>query len=149
MQPFYNNIGKRLVKTPKIYFYDTALACFLLGIENETHLETHPLRGMIFENYIVLEFLKNRSNTGKTNNLLFYRDKSQHEIDIIQDFGTQYRAFEIKSARTFHSDFLNNLNYLKKLLGDSLVSTQVIYDGENELYTEENGIVNYRNIKIE
>ena len=147
LQPFYKNIGKRLVKAPKIYFYDTALACFLLGIENESHLETHPLRGMIFENYVVLEFMKNRYNAGKTNNLLFYRDKSQREVDIVQDFGTQYRGYEIKSSRAFHPDFLNNLNYLKKLLGDSLVSTQVIYDGDNELNTDNNGIVNFRNIK--
>ena len=146
LQPFYKNIGKRLVKAPKIYFYDTALACFLLGIENESHLETHPLRGMIFENYVVLEFMKNRYNAGKTNNLLFYRDKSQREVDIVQDFGTQYRGYEIKSSRAFHPDFLNNLNYLKKLLGDSLVSTQVIYDGDNELNTDNNGIVNFRNI---
>jgi predicted AAA+ superfamily ATPase len=147
LHPFYKNVGKRLIKTPKLYFYDTALACFLLGIENENHLETHPLRGMLFENYVVLELLKNRYNAGKDNNLLFYRDKSQREIDIVQDFGATCRAFEIKSATAFRPDFLNNLKYLKSLLGDALVSTQVIYDGNSIIDIQENGVVNFRNVE--
>ena len=146
LQPFYQNIGKRLVKASKIYFYDTAIICFLLGIETPEQLKTHPLRGAIFENYVVLEFLKNRYNAGKTNNLFFYRDKSQCEIDIIQQFGCQYNAYEIKSATSFHSDFTGNLNYLKKLLGDTLIKRQVIYDGTSGLDTFENGVINFRNI---
>ena len=148
LPPFFENIGKRLIKTPKIYFCDTGLVCFLLGIETPEQLTTHPLRGAIFENYVMLEFLKNRYNAGKSNNLFFYRDKSQREIDIVQQFGYQYRAYEIKSATAFHSDFFNNLKYLKNLLGDRLLSTKVIYDGSNELNIDENGTVNFRNIKL-
>ena len=146
LQPFYENIGKRLIKTPKIYFYDTGLVCFLLGIETPEQLKTHPLRGAIFENYVVLEFLKNRFNAGKPNNLFFYRDKSQREVDIVQQFGYQYRAYEIKSAIAFHSDFLNNLKYLKNLLGDRLLTTKVIYDGTSELNADENGSINFRSV---
>ncbi|MCL2728173.1 MAG: ATP-binding protein, partial [Bacteroidales bacterium] len=146
LQPFYQNIGKRLVKSPKIYFHDTAIICFLLGIETPEQLKTHPLRGAIFENYVVLEFLKNRFNAGKANNLFFYRDKSQREVDIVQQFGHQYHAYEIKSAVTFHSDFTGNLNYLKKVLGDTLIKKQVIYDGVLELDTPENGVINFRNM---
>jgi predicted AAA+ superfamily ATPase len=146
LQPFYKNVGKRLVKTPKIYFYDTAIVCFLLGIENAEQLKTHPLRGAIFENYIVLDFLKNRFNAGKTNNLFFYRDKSQREIDIVQEFGYQYRAYEIKSATNFNSDFFNNLNYLKNIFGDNLLSTQLIFDGKTEIDKLDNGTLNFRNI---
>ena len=113
LPPFFRNVGKRLIKTPKIYFYDTGLLCFLLGIENANHLQTHPLRGAIFENMVVLEFLKNRFNAGKLSNLYFYRDKSQREIDIVQEFADTFKAYEIKSASGFHSDFMNNLNYLK------------------------------------
>jgi predicted AAA+ superfamily ATPase len=149
LQPFYQNIGKRLVKISKIYFYDTALVCFLLGIENREQLKMHPLYGQIFENFVVLEFLKNRIHAGKSNNLFFYRDKSQHEIDIIQEFGYKYCAYEIKSATTFHSDFTKNLDYLKKLLGDRLLSTKVIFDGDIELDSTENGIINFRNIQNE
>lgn len=148
LPPFFRNVGKRLIKTPKIYFYDTGLLCFLLGIENESHLQTHPLRGAIFENLVVLEFLKQRFNTGKLSNLYFYRDKSQREIDIVQEFADKFKGYEIKSATSFHSDFTNNLKYLKNLLGERLISTQVIYDGEDEFDTEENGLMNFRNIKF-
>jgi len=146
--PFYQNIGKRLVKAPKIYFYDTAVVCFLLGIETPEQLKTHPLRGAIFENYVVLEFLKNRYHHGKSNNLFFYRDQSQREVDIVQQFGHQYCAYEVKSAVTFHSEFTGNLNYLKKLLCDTLIKTRVIYDGDTYLDTPENGVVNFRWICI-
>jgi len=147
LPPFYRNIGKRLVKTPKIYFYDTGMACYLNGIENEQQLATHPLRGAIFENLAVLEFFKNRFNAGKDANLYFYRDQSQHEIDILQEFGNQYHAYEVKSAQVFHANFLDNLKYLKSVMGnDLLVKTQVIYDGEMALNTPENGMINIRNI---
>jgi predicted AAA+ superfamily ATPase len=101
LPPFYKNISKRLVKTPKIYFYDTALVCFLLGIETIQQLNTHPLRGALFENLVVLEFLKKRFNEGKMSNLYFYRDHSQQEINLLQDLGEQYHAYEIKSAKSF------------------------------------------------
>jgi len=146
LPPFFRNIGKRLVKSPKIYFYDTAVLCFLLGLENAEQLSTHPLRGEIFENFVVLEFLKKRYNEGKTNNLFFYRDKSQREVDIVQEFAHQCKAYEIKSAQSFNADFFNNLKYLKKILGDSLISTQVIYDGKSELDVAENGMINFRSL---
>jgi len=148
LHPFFENIGKRLIKSPKIYFCDTGLICFLLGIETPEQLKTHPLRGAIFENYVVLEFLKSRYNAGKPNNLFFYRDKSQREIDIVQQFGYQYRAYEIKSATAFHSSFFNNLKYLKNLLGDRLLSTKLIYDGNSELNIDDNGTINFRNVKL-
>lgn len=148
LPPFHRNIGKRLVKSPKLYFYDTGLACFLLGIENETQLATHPLRGSLFENLIVLEFFKNRFNKGKLPNLFYYRDKSQKEIDLIKENGTKLSAYEIKSAKNFTKSFVNNLDYLKKIIGDDVVSTQVIFDGENEIDTPENGMLNFRNSTI-
>ena len=149
LPPFYKNIGKRLIKTPKIYFYDTGMVCYLNGIENEQQLTTHPLRGAIFENLAVLEFLKKRFNTGKNSNLYFYRDQSQREVDIVQEFGNQYHAFEVKSAKAFHSSFLDALKYLRSVMGnDSLVKTQVIYDGEIELDIPENGMINIRNVRF-
>ena len=148
IHPFYRNIGKRLIKTPKIFFYDTGLLCFLLGIENEEHLASHPLRGAIFENFVVLEFLKNRFNSGKLSNLCFYRDQSQREIDLVLEFGDKFKAYEIKSATTFHVSFVSNLNYLKHILGDKLITTQVIYDGEISMDTPEDGLVNFRKIKF-
>nr|WP_168199348.1 DUF4143 domain-containing protein [Pedobacter aquae] len=121
----------------------------MLGIENEQHLDVHPLRGAIFENLVVLEFIKNRFNKGKLPNLYFYRDKSQHEIDLIEEKGLQLHAYEIKSAKAFTRDFLNNLNYLRKIVGQDMASTRVIYDGPDDYETSENGIINFRNIKFD
>ncbi|MDR1485729.1 MAG: ATP-binding protein [Planctomycetaceae bacterium] len=146
LPPFYKNIRKRLVRTPKIYFYDTSLVCFLLGINDIKQLNTHPLRGAIFENFVVLEFIKKRFNEGKASNLYFYRDNSQREVDLLQDMGDQYNAYEIKSAKSFHSDFMDNLKFLKTLLGDKLLNTKLIYDGETEIRSPENGTYNFRNL---
>ncbi len=148
LPPFFRNIGKRLVKSPKIYFYDTGLVCFLLGIENEQQLATHPLRGALFENMVVLEFFKSRYNRGKLPNLYFYRDKSQNEVDLIEEKGTKLFAYEIKSAKAFTKSFVKNLDYFRKVAGDDVVSTQVIYDGENDIHTSENGMLNFRNLKF-
>lgn len=147
LPPFFRNIGKRLVKTPKIYFYDTGLACYLLGIENERQLETHPLRGALFENMVVLEFVKRRFNAGKVPKLFFYRDKSQREVDLIEENGTELYAYEIKSAKAFTKSFVHNLDYFRQVAGKDVVSTQVIYDGEMDINTPENGMLNFRNIE--
>lgn len=150
LPPFYRNIGKRLVKSAKLYFYDTGLACFLLGIENIKQLASHPLRGALFENMVVLEFIKSRLNQGKNLNLYFYRDKSQNEIDLIEENGAQLKAYEIKSAKSFTKSFTKGLDYLRKIkgIGDNVISTQIIYDGEQEILSNENGICNFRNLKI-
>ncbi len=149
LPPFYKNIGKRLVKSPKIYFTDTGLACFLLGIENEKQLETHPLRGALFENMVVLEFLKNRLNSGKLPYLYFYRDKSQKEVDLIEKNAGLINGYEIKSAKAFNKSFVDGLNYLRRILGDEVASTQVIYDGELNIFSPENGMCNFRNIPFD
>lgn len=144
LQPFFRNIGKRLVKTPKIYFYDVGLACYLLGIQSPEQVATHPLRGNLFENLVVTEMLKTRYNKGKRSNLYFYRDKGQHEVDVLQEYGNELRAYEIKSATAINSDFFSNLKYIKPLLGDALLSTQVLYDGNSDWNQPENGYINFR-----
>ncbi len=146
LMPYYSNIGKRLAKTPKIYFYDVGLASFLMGIQEAGQIESHPLRGALFENMVVTEMLKQRFNNGENNNLYFYRDNSQKEVDIIQSNGSKLNAFEVKSAQKYDSSFFKNLKYLKKLFGESVASTQIIYDGETNDFSPENGIFNFRNI---
>lgn len=148
LPPFFRNIGKRLVKSPKLYFYDTGLVCFLLGIENEQHLDTHPLRGSIFENMVVLEFFKNRYNNGKLPHFYFYRDKSQSEVDLIEEVGSDLYIYEIKAAKSFSKEFVRTLDYLRKIVNNGVRSTQVIYDGEIDIQSAENGMLNFRNIKF-
>lgn len=148
LPPFYENIGKRLIKAPKLYFFDTGLLCYLLGIENEQQLSTHPLRGAIFENYVVAEAYKQLTNRGKEPTLYFYRDSSQHEIDLLLQRGYQYEGYEIKSSQTFTREFLSGLHYLSKLLGERLTRSAVIYAGSEQLETPHDGIINYRDFKL-
>lgn len=147
LRPFYRNIGKRLTKKAKIYFYDSGLVCYLLGIRTTEQLNTHPLRGEIFENMVVGDMIKNIYNKGTDNNLFFYRDKSQHKVDVIQEDGLQLKAYEIKSAQIINTDFYKNLDYFRKLIGKDLISSQIIYAGDEELTSNENGYINYLNIK--
>jgi hypothetical protein len=144
--PFYENIGKRLVKSPKIYFYDTGLACFLLGIENENQLSRDPIRGALFENMVVNECLKFRLNRGKDSNIYFYRDSAQHEVDILLKYGLEFSIMEVKSAKTFTKEFAKNLTWLQKTMEGRISSSTVIYDGENELKSETNGLINFRSL---
>jgi predicted AAA+ superfamily ATPase len=144
MQPFYRNIGKRLTKTPKIYFYDVGLVCYLLGIETAQQLEHHPLRGAIFENMVVCELLKGRYNKGLEKNIMFYRDKTC-EVDILQEEAGQLHAYEVKSAERFHPDFTKSLEYLKVLLKDNLLSLNIVYTGDN-LSIGSIHLRNYKNI---
>lgn len=146
LHPYFRNVGKRLSKTPKIYFYDTGLVCQLLGINNAQQLAHHPLRGAIFENMVVVDMLKRRFNEGLRNNLFFYRDKSGKEVDVLQEEGAGVHAYEIKSAEHFHPDFTKGLTYLRSLLGDDLLSSRVIYAGSEQLPAQFGGLVSYRSM---
>lgn len=145
LPPYYENIGKRLTKTPKIYFYDTGLACYLLGIENEDQLKNHPLRGNLFENMVINEAMKNRFNQGKTANLYFYRDKSQKEVDLLHVKANDFHIYEIKSGQTFHADFMNGINYFKNIFKNRVTNSAVIYDGD----TTTNHMINFRDFYLE
>jgi len=127
LKPHNKNYNKTIVKRPKIYFQDTALVCYLLGIRNANQLATHPLRGSIFETMVVMELIKQRTNKGLPVNLYYWRDKTGHEIDIIIDNGTELIPIEIKSGKTFNSEFLKNLHYWSKLSGFS--KSYLLYGG--------------------
>lgn len=149
LQPYHDNISKRLVKTPKIYFYDTGILCFLLGIENAKQLETHPLRGAIFENLVVSEFIKSRLNEGKLPNFYFYRDSRGTEIDLVQTVANDLHFYEIKSSQTFNTHFFDNINKVSKIFGDRVTKSAVIYDGNETIHADVNGLYNFRNLPLE
>lgn len=146
LPPFYRNINKRLVKTPKIYFYDVGMVCYLLGIKSAEQVESHPLRGQIFENMVISEFLKKQYNLGLDNNLFFYRDKGQHEVDIVQEDGLNLYAYEIKLSPQIHPDFYKNLRYFRSLFPDVTLLTQVINTGKENNNDTEIGHINYLKI---
>ena len=145
LKPHHKNFNKTIVKRPKIYFYDTALVCYLLGIRNVTQLKTHPLRGAIFEGMVVTELIKKRTNSGLTINLFYWRDKTGHEIDIIVDNGGKLLPIEIKSGKTFNAEFLKNSDYWRKLSGTN--KSILLYAGaQNQLRSNGKEIVNWRKI---
>ncbi|MBR2154103.1 MAG: ATP-binding protein [Bacteroidaceae bacterium] len=145
LPPYYANIGKRLTKSPKLYFYDTGLATWLMGINTIEQLDIHPLRGALFENVVINEAMKQKLNHGENPQLYFYRDQRQHEVDLLEEKpdGTLC-AYEIKSSMTFRSDFFTQLSYIRKVLGEKIESTQVLYDGIQENAQSIDGFLNYR-----
>ncbi len=145
LPPYFRNIGKRLIKASKIYFYDTGLLCFLLGIHNPQELDTHPMRGAIFENMVVCEFLKQQHNFNLSSSLYFYRDNKK-EVDLLREDGLTVDAFEIKVAQQDNTSFYGGLEYLSKIYGENIRSTQVIYSGETERVSSKNGLQNYYNL---
>jgi predicted AAA+ superfamily ATPase len=144
LPPYYENIGKRLVKSPKVYFYDTGLACFLLGIETEQQLSVHPLRGALFENMVINEAVKSCLNRGKETKLFFFRDQSQKEVDLVHTFGHDLHIYEIKSAQTFHKEFFKNIEYLKEIFKERITRSALLFDGDSELPAQQNGVYNFR-----
>ncbi len=131
LEPFSENIGKRLMKSPKLYFYDTGLASFLLGIESEAHLKTHPLYGNLFENMVVCEFLKHRFNRGKTLNLSFFRDSKGNEVDIVYSVANHKLPVEIKAGATVNRDYFKGLNYFEKLFPELPFGKMLVYGGKD------------------
>lgn len=131
LHPYYSNLGKRLSKMPKVYFYDVGLLCFLLNISTPEQLAVHPLRGAIFENLVITEILKDRLNNAKRPNLSFYRENAGREVDLVQETATGLILTEIKSASTYNKDFSRNIKYLADLLGDKVSETRIVYDGDS------------------
>lgn len=142
VQSFHANISKRLIKTPKLYFYDVGLAAYLLGIENPSHVATHPLRGHLFENLIVAEALKCRFNGGKRSNLLFFRDRAGLEVDLLLTNGHQVTAVEIKAGETVTQSFFGNLKKLKELLPDRVVEEILVHAGASQYVREGVHVIN-------
>ena len=130
LEPYFANISKRLVKMPKVYFYDTGLLCFLLGITTAEQLAVHPLRGAIFENMVLVEMVKRRVNAAELPRLYFYRDSAGVEIDIVEERDMALQLTEVKSSATYTSDFLKNIKIVSAVAGLHVGSWQVVYDGD-------------------
>lgn len=135
LQPFYNNFNKRILKTPKLYFIDTGLACSLLGIRKTGELDLSHFRGALVENYIIVECLKNSSNQNSEQAFYYWRDNKGVEVDLIIDKGTTFLPVEIKSAETFSNDFTKNLKKIKSYSG--VEEAVIVYAGKMEFETSD------------
>jgi len=144
LPPYFENFGKRLIKAAKLYFYDVGLATYLLGIESTQQLARDPLRGALFENMVLMELIKTRTNRGLDPQFHFYRDNHQNEIDILFKRGSDLLPVEIKSAQTFHADFLKGLRYLQKIMPERFKEGYLVYDGQIEQKIDTFDLVNFR-----
>ena len=128
LQPFHADIRRRLVKSPKFYFYDVGLASYLIGIQHAGQIATHPLRGALFENAVVAEALKRRFNRGRRSNLSFFRDSRGLECDLFYETGHGIGAIEIKSGATVSSDYFRSLDRVAGLIPE-VSAKAVVYGG--------------------
>jgi hypothetical protein len=138
---YHANFSKRLIKMPKLHFYDSGLACWLLGVRNIGQLDVHPLRGAIFESWVVSEILKQRCNRGESNGVYFFRDKAGLECDVVVQGTKKLILAEAKAGQTVASDWAGNLRKIKELLekAGQAVSCVVVYGGAQR--QERQGIV--------
>ncbi len=146
LRPFFNNFTKRQMKSPKLYFYDTGVACSLLELSSPTQLATFYLRGPLFENFVINQILKNHLNQGENPNLSFWRDSTGNEVDVVDCTGEQRSIYEIKSGQTPNKSFLANLIKWQKISGDLPGACSVLYDGEITMKASEGNITPWRDI---
>lgn len=132
LRPWHANLGKRLVKSPKLYFLDTGLACYLRGIQKPEHLPGHPLRGALFETFVVSEAYKQHDHSGKPERLWFYRDSHGNEVDLLAGSETELSAWEIKSAMTLSSEFFKGLMNLRGV-SPKLKASSIVYCGDRKM----------------
>lgn len=129
LPPYFENFGKRVIKTPKYYFIDTGLLCFLLGIENPQQVARDPLIGQLFENLVVIDVLKNFYNKGKLDNLYFFRDSNGLEADLLLQQGRQLMPIEIKSSSTYKPELLKGLKRIMEL-SPQMANAHLVYSGD-------------------
>jgi predicted AAA+ superfamily ATPase len=147
LPPYYRNFNKRIIKSPKLYFYDSALVCQLLGIESAEQLQYHSGRGAIFEGYVISEIIKNYFNRGLTAPVFFWRDQQGDEVDLIVETGEKITAYEVKSSSTYTSDFTKNLDKIDKVSHGMVAKRILIYTGKEQMQLNQTLILPWQNIE--
>lgn len=143
LPPYFENFGKRIVKSSKLYFNDVGLATYLLGIQNEMQLKRDPLRGNLFENAILLELKKHQLSRGLDPSLFYYRDVQKNEVDVIYKKGHELIPIEIKSSKTYHSEFIEKLLFFQSIAKERAPHSFLIYAGEMEQHIQGISILNF------
>lgn len=146
LQPLHSNLNKRIVKSPKLYFYDSGLLCFLLKIHDSQSIKSSTNKGNIFENFIISEFLKNNYHQNLLRDLWFWRDSAGHEVDMIWQNDEFFNLVEIKASETIMSDMFKGLDYLQKLLPEKIKSKSLVHTGNFNQQRSEVDIVSWMNI---
>ena len=145
---YYENISKRLIKSPKLYFCDPGLACYLLEIESPKQLSRDKLRGNILENLVVMEAVKHRMNAGKEGGVFFYRDSNGNEVDILLKEEGEITALEVKSSMTYNTEFEKSLKKISGWIKTPVKRKAVVYTGDLENTAGEIELINYINLNL-
>jgi len=147
LPPYHRNFGKRLVKTPKLYFLDVGLMAWLLGIREASTIETHASRGALFETYVVSELVKRNFNAGRPADLYFWRDNVGHEVDVLYETPQGLQAIEIKSGSTFASDWTSTVRKWSSFAGDEALKPIILYGGDGDFEREGCRVIGWRELK--
>ena len=146
LSPHHRNYSKRVVKQPKLYFYDTGLLCALLGIHSADQIANHYLRGQIYESFVISEYVKRRYHAGLRSNAFFWRDSSGHEIDLLLEDGLECRAVEIKSGETLHENLFRGLRFFRELSSLPQDSLYLVYGGDRSQPRRDGQVLGWRDI---
>jgi uncharacterized protein len=148
LPPYFENFGKRSIKSPKLYFTDVGLASYCLDITRQEQLARDPLRGNLIENFVIAEIVKHRFNQGINSAVYFYRDSNQNEVDVIVKEGNTLCPIEIKASKTFNPFFLKGLNHFKSMVADRCQQGYLIYTGEHEQKIDWINVINYQHARL-
>jgi predicted AAA+ superfamily ATPase len=146
LPPYFKNFNKRIVKQPKLYFYDTGVVCSLLGLNSASQVQEFYLRGNLFENFVIAEYRKMALHNGNIPKIYFWRDNTGNEIDLLVDQGTKLNAIEIKSGMTLNQSFFGGLKKFRKFSGINEKSCFLVYGGDQDMPRKDARVVQWRNI---
>jgi predicted AAA+ superfamily ATPase len=148
LSPYHRNFNKRLTKTPKLYFHDTGLACSLLGIQSAEQIQLHYLRGGLFENMVINEYLKSAYARAITPQIFYWRDNNTTEVDLLVEEGLELQGFEIKASATMNDRYFKNLNRLASYAQGVLTDKTVVFDGDEMWHTSEGVCLPWRQFPL-
>lgn len=146
LQPFYQNFNKRVIKSPKLYFYDTGLLCYILGIRDTISFDDNPLRGSIFENLIVAEFHKKNEHQYLHQGYWFWRDSNGHEVGLLTENGNTFEIFEIKSTETISSALFNGMDFFESMTKARINKKTLIYGGSDNQERSKHTVLGWSNV---
>ena len=146
LPPWHTNTGKRLVKSPKLYFYDVGLACWLLGLRTAAQVSRDPLWGSLFENFIIMEAMKDRLNAGESAEMYFYRDSEGNEVDLLLPTGGKLHAIEIKAGATVNPDYFKGLKTFASHQPQALAGGNVVYGGLQSQHRSDWPVYSWQNL---
>ncbi len=148
LPPYHRNFGKRLVKTPKLYFLDTGLLCWLLRIGSPEDLQIHPARGAVFETWVIGEALKHRYHLGLPADVHFWRDNHGLEVDLVFEHAGRLHSVECKSGTTYASDWMDGARRWRAAAGAEAAGTTLVYGGEDSFEREDHRVISWRAVGV-